>query len=495
MRYSMLVYITKMSRTLLEAVQYLRANPEDELRAELLKNGRQMLAQIRAVLEDHRDDLHSETPLTQLAEIETLWEDTEGTLEERLEQFVQELPGAIFYQARAVFFAELGEKWDSMESVYTFMRDDPRFDPVVVRTPVWRSANRNGKQKLEIIYKDFLTPMGIPALGYDQYDIEADCPELAFISQPYEAATLEQFWPETIAKYARLVYLPYYLQDVVEETTLRALTQLPVYRCAWKTVCPTEKQLKYYRCHAVNQGGNALLTGLPKTDSLVTMSCQETPWPDGWQCLKGKTVFLWNSWYDAGVSSLRFFHELLGWFMSHKDCGLIWRPHPMTDAITKLHYPDQYLSYQKNLLQAKALDNVVVDRETSCAAAFSVSNALISDYSSLLPQYLLIDKPAAWIQGPAFHFTGEEFIESRWMERVESIEDVYAFMERIRKGKDRNAALRTTIRQRDLSLADGHCGERVCESVWYEMHREDFNTKLVGQCSDGNDTLQGGSAG
>ena len=105
MRYSMLVYITQMSGTLLEAARYLCAAPEDGLRAELLDNGRQMLAQIRAVLEGHRADLRSEAPLAGLAELETLWERGGPELEARLEQFARELPGQAAYQVRAVFFA------------------------------------------------------------------------------------------------------------------------------------------------------------------------------------------------------------------------------------------------------------------------------------------------------------------------------------------------------------------------------------------------------
>ena len=473
MRYSMLVYITKMGRTLLEAAQYLRGAPEEGLREELLDNGRQMLAQIRAVLEQHRDDLRSEAPLDKLSGIEDGWQDQSDSLESELKQFIQCLPNEIMYQVRAVFFAELGEKWDAMQSVYEYMRDDPRFDPVIVRTPVGRVVERNGKRKQEIIYKDFLRPMGVPSLGYDQYDIEEDCPELAFISQPYESCTLPQFWPENIAKHTRLVYLPYYLPDVPVAASVMSLAQLPVYRYAWKAVCATERQYRYYCRHAANQGTNALLTGIPKTDAFVRLTQEPAQLPEVWRGLEGKTVFLWNSWYDIAVSSMRFFDELLSWFEEHKDFGLIWRPHPMTNTVTKLYHPDRYAAYQKNLRRAEKAENIVIDRETSCNAAFSASDAMISDWSSLLPQYLLIDKPALWIDSHAFQFTGEQFIESRWMERGETIEDIFAFMERIRNGEDRNAELRSTIRQRDLRLADGHCGERVCGALWDAMRRED----------------------
>lgn len=474
MRYSMLVYISKMGKTLLEAAEYLRAAPADALRTDIVENGRQMLAQIREVLEQYRDDLRSETPLKQLAKIENAWGKEDRNLGAQLRQLIQQLPRQVSYQVRAVFFAELGEKWDAMESVYEYMRDDLRFDPVIVRTPVGRVVERDGKREQEILYKDFLTPMGIPSLGYDQYDIAEDCPELAFISQPYESCTLEQFWPETIAKYSRLVYLPYFLPDKVEDGTVISLAQMPVYRFAWKVICPTEKQYKFYRRHSANQGANALLTGAPKTDPFVALYGKTLPLPSSWRCIEGKTVFLWNSWYDMNASSLRYFEALLEWFDAHQeDCALIWRPHPMTDAVTKLHYPDQYPSYQAMIKRVCDTRNAVLDLETSCATAFSISNAIISDYSSLLAQYLLLDKPALWMKGKNFHFTGEEFIEGKWMEQAENIDHILAFMDRCRNGEDRNAAFRSVIRRRDLYLADGHCGERICSVLWDSLRQED----------------------
>ena len=56
MRYCMLVYISKMVSTLLEAARYLRTAPEDGMGMELLENGRRMLAQIREVLESGHED-------------------------------------------------------------------------------------------------------------------------------------------------------------------------------------------------------------------------------------------------------------------------------------------------------------------------------------------------------------------------------------------------------------------------------------------------------
>lgn len=473
MRYSMLVYMSKMGRTLLEAAQYLRTAPEDALRAEITENGRQMLAQIREVLEGHRADLHSEAPLVQLSEIEGLWEDVGEGLESRIEQFIQGLPEQISYQVRAVFFAELGEKWDAMESVYEYMRDDPRFDPVVVRTPVGRVVERDGKREQEIIYKDFLTPMGIPALSYEQYNIEEDCPELAFTSQPYESCTMEQFWPEYIAKYTRLVYMPYFLPSIVLKDYPTVLCQMRVYDVAWKVIGSNQKHYKYYSRYAHHGGANMLVTGVPKIDPIIKLRERKPPMPEAWKCVQGKKTFLWNTWYSIDVSSLQFFNEIYEWFASHQDCALIWRPHPMTDVVTKLYSPRAYRTLQEYIRTVKNAPNMVMDQEVSFEASFAYSDAQVSDHSSMMHQYMLMDKPLLWFQNLSSSMTGEELIRCDWMERAKQSAEIIDFLEQIRCGEDRNAQRRKEIIEQDLPTADGRCGERVCEAVWEAIHQED----------------------
>ena len=471
MRYSMLVYLSKMGQTLLEAAEYLAGSAEnDPMREELLENGRRMMEQIRAELERHRQDLKSDRPVGLLNEAKKRWGGGEDCAA-AIRQWIQCLPEEVRYQVRAVFFTDVGEKWDSMESVYRFMRDDPRFDPVVVLIPLVRRDQDNFEAKPEIIYKDYLTPMGIPFVAYDKYSLEKDCPDLAFTSQPYEVNLLQQFWPENIMRYTRLVYLPYFLPDLVDDTSVVTLTHMPIYSYAWKVVCSTEKQYKFYCKHSPHNGANALLTGIPKVDGLVDLRNRGIERPKGWEILEGKTVILWNSWFGINVSSFLYFDALLHWFGLHPDCILLWRMHPLTDAVAKVQLPELYQDFLEKVRRAEAAPNVVIDRETSFQAAFYYSDAMISDPSSMLPQYLLMDKPALMIPGPGFHLTGEEFIESAWMEKGEGA-GIFAFLDRICAGEDRKAEQRKTIRRRDLALADGHSAERICEALWTDLHRE-----------------------
>ncbi len=475
MRYSMLVYITNMGKTLLDAAGYLETAENAALKEELYANGRIMLERIERILAEHRGDLRSDSLMERLQNIRRQWETggTYASLQEELSEWIRRLPGGIDYRVRAVFFAELGGKWDSLESVYEFMRDDPRFDPVVVLTPVFRMANVNGEQRQEVIYSDYLTPLGIPFLGYSQYSLENDCPDLAFICQPYESCTLPQFWPEYIAAHTRLVYVPYFLTDIVLTQSPKELCQLKVYDVSWRVLGSSRQHYEYYRRYSRHQGHNMLVTGIPKIDPIIKAAKNGVALPDRWEKIKGKRVFLWNTWYDISVSSVRFFDDIFKWFQEHEDCALIWRPHPMMETVTKVHTPELCSFFQHCIRRVTEAPNAILDQESSFLAAFVYSNAQFSDLSSMMPQYLPMDKPLLWIDVPVLVPTGEEFISTEWMEYTDNLQGIIQFLEQIRHGSDPKRELRAVIRQRDLPLADGRCGERVSLTLWKEMHAED----------------------
>lgn len=477
MRYSVLVHLTQMTRTLQEAALYIDTAPDgDPLCPELLSNGVTMLEQIRAAIERHRNDLQDPVLIEHLDASEALWEVGGDVLQGALEAFAQALPESVHYQVRAVFFTGLGSTWDAMQSVYEYMRDDPRFDPVVVHIPVFRRVQQDGQIKQEVTYTDYLTPMKIPFFEYDQYSLANDCPDLAFTNQPYESVVPSAFWPGTIAKYTRLVYLPYFAPFSVYESAQEALCGMPVYRYAWKTIGSSERHYKYYRKHAANGGGNMLVTGVPKWDPIVRLRTKPAEVPETWKpVIAGRKVFLWNSFYDFAGSSIPYFDSIYQWFQAHPDCALIWRAHPMTDTVTKLYYPPEYYQRLKKCIAlVDEAPNMLCDREASYHAAFCTASAMISDLSSMMFQYLLLDKPVLYIKTNGRGKVEKEFfIDSCWMEQAENAGAIKSFLDDIYHGKDKNKQLREAVRQRDIPMADGQSGIRVCNRIWELIHKED----------------------
>lgn len=219
-----------------------------------------------------------------------------------------------------------------------------------------------------------------------------------------------------------------------------------------------------------------LVTGVPKWDPTVDLLTHPAQIPASWEDkIKGKKVFLWNSFYDFNGSSLPYFQDIYQWFKTHPDCALIWRAHPMTDTVTKMYYPTQYYQQlQAYIEMVETSPNMVYDQEASYRAAFSCSMAQISDLSSMMFQYLLLDKPVLYIKTNGRGKVSQEFIiDSCWMEQADNASDITRFLDNICNGADTNAELRAMVRQRDIPLADGQCGSRVCNTLWKQLHKED----------------------
>lgn len=145
----------------------------------------------------------------------------------------------------------------------------------------------------------------------------------------------------------------------------------------------------------------------------------------------------------------------------------------MTETVVKLYSPERYSDLRQYFSLVGHASNMILDRETSYLPAFSCSNAQISDHSSLMQQYLPMDKPLLWVDTLAPSMTKEEFISTKWMERASTAEEVLQFLDHVTAGKDVNAQLRKQVYDQELSTADGHCGARVCSRLWDCLHRED----------------------
>ena len=478
MRFSRLVQLVQVCQTVREAAEYNQKLEHPSINQDLLQNGKKMLEEMKEFLYQYQSDWINNNPIGLLDQIRSSWQfPFPPTITEQLEGLSASLKVDVKIQVRAVFFAELGGKWDSMESVYQYMRNDPRFDPVVVLTPIFRAKQINGKTETEVIYEDYLSKMGIPFLNYWEYDPEQDCPELAFISQPYEIATLPEFWAENISKYTRLVYLPYFIPHMMYSDSREVLCNMPIHTYAWRIAGSSQRFADYFSRYSQRHGENMMVTGIPKMDYVINLKNNPCPIPQVWrQKIEGRTTILWNTWFDGNASSLDLLDQMLPWFSAHQEYALIWRPHPMSEAIMKLYQPEQYLKLEKMMDTVRSTNNMVLDTDAEYGPSFVCSHAQISDFSSMMTQYLLMDKPLLWIDIPgktlAVKESEEQMVSNHWMEKGANIEDIIAFLQRIRRGEDRNRTLRTEVRAQYLPLADGKAAERICERLWKDLSLE-----------------------
>ena len=402
------------------------------------------------------------------------------------EKLVSDCRNGLSYKIRVLFVAELGGKWDSMASVYEecMKRNDIEVD--VVLEPVFREVKLpDGSIRHEEANYDWLTPMGIKHIPCKQYDMKKKCPDMTFFSQPYEGCTDSMFWPENMAKYTRVVYLPYYTVTTMHKSSpaYHSFLKSDTQEYSWRIICQSETLKKYYTEDSSRQGENVVVAGLPKWDYPIRLSKNNTYMPDEWKNkLEGKTVFLWNTHFTVDSSGSQLFTtkaiDFIKIFLNNSEnIGLIWRPHPMLETVVKIYYPKEVWQYYTELKETfEKSTNMVIDTFESYDAAFTYSDAMISDRSSMIDQYIFLHKPILILTNQNIEDEKKylchdpELCDYTQLEFANTLDMQVAFIEDVCNDKgDIYVDRQESIIQDYFSLADGKCGERAVQMLINEL--------------------------
>ena len=240
---------------------------------------------------------------------------------------------------------------------------------------------------------------------------------------------------------------------------------------AWLIPQFSERFHQYFSRYSVKQGSNSIALGIPKMDYALNLQKSSKNKHNS-----NHKVFLWCTWYQWNFASIDLLEKAAEWVLSHKDCTLIWRPHPMTKSVVKLYTPQHYDQLKKLENLFKTTERLVYDDHASYENSFCNSDAMISDASTMMVQYLMMDKPAMWVKIPGKYLPIDTkegvFVSPKWMEEGTSIEKITQFMQRVLEGVDKNQAIRAEVMQEDMPMADGDATKRIVEYVWDKLHQE-----------------------
>ena len=491
MRFDYYKMINEMVATLGDALGYVKTSGDPSM----LDVCVQSLQAIIGALSKCADDIKDPAVIENLNSLIRILSDETPDIDEAAimaEKLVSVCRTGLKYAVRVLFIAELGEKWDAMDSVYKAMkkRDDVIVD--VVLQPIFRAVQLpDGSQRNDVIYNDYLSPMGIDHILYKDYDMDKIRPDITFFSQPYENCTIDMFWPDNMAKYTRLVYLTYgtaysFHQDI-QPASFGAYFKSRTEQLCWKIPCQSDQMLEHYKKNASHKGNNVIVTGLAKWDYPVNISRENTPCPKEWEDLiKDRKVFLWNTHFILGnpsngsqILSPKGL-EFLKIFQENKDIALIWRPHPMTVPVLKVYNPEMLGIYYNLVNIVESSDNMTMDTNTGYAPAFAWSDALISDISTIIPMYILTKKPLLLNLGSEKVIEGfksyekDKLLDFMSLPMAFSIEDIKSFINDIQNGVDKCSAGYKKIFNSFYKYADGHAGERIADTLIRQFAEEEM---------------------
>lgn len=315
------------------------------------------------------------------------------------------------------FFPYKASMWTSFESIWAEAVKSERCEVSVVVIPYCEYDGNLAAKKW--VYEAGLFPRGVSIVPYQNYNLELQRPDIAFIHNAYDGgnnltSVLPYFYSDNIKKYAEcLVYSPYFTFGAYTKGKTDGFFLNSGSANADRIVVQSPFTAELYRSYGFEK--KKLLTyGSPKIDSVITHCgensayVKERDMPEEWKkkLLGREKVFLLSTHWAYFLRGHQY--QLDGYFdfaqkyhnmfvnailKNNGRCGVIWRPHPLMMAALEQRCP-QLLGYVREFTQRlEESDFAVVDRQGSYIDAFNCSDAMVSTYSSLLHEYMATGKP------------------------------------------------------------------------------------------------------
>lgn len=327
-----------------------------------------------------------------------------------------------------VFFPYKASMWDALESIWLAAKNDPQCDAIVVPIPYY--DRRPDGSLGEMYYEGGMFPPYVPIVDWQEYDLPARHPDVAFIHNPYDNTNIvtqvhSMYFSDTLKKYVGLLcYSPYFV--VLDLDTLKPhFATLPAVRNADVVIVQSEEIGRQYlqvweelfkkkQVGAVdvqNMQKKILPLGSPKFDAVARNGRETLELPEDWKRLivrpdgtRKKVVF-----YNTSISNMltytvdidgriddRYLNKLesvLRYFKRRKDAVLLWRPHPLLAQTFASMRSPLYQRYRQIVRDYKREGYGIYDDSDELHRAIQVCDMYYGDSSSVVALFQSTGKP------------------------------------------------------------------------------------------------------
>jgi hypothetical protein len=364
---------------------------------------------------------------------------------------------------RLVILAQLPNLWQSAQSLWEEMRSDDRCEPEIVQLP-FLHANYTEQEDIG----SYLKVKKIPFTYWNHYDIYLEKPDIVIFLSPYDSTRPQDYHFASIqSQCSKTVYVQYAL-EISGGFIIDYFFRQPIHIGCWKNYVRSERYKELFQKYCPRGNDNVVVTGHPKMDLIYRLE-SHIVYKELADKIAGRKVILWNPHHtlmdDGWGTFLEWNPVLMRLFREQPDIVLIVRPHPLLFKNLR-SYPEGNIALEEFMHFASESNNIIIDTSEEYLDAFRVSDALISDESSLLLEYLPTRKPILFTPKAGrslLNDDGEELVRHLYIGRTES--DLCNFVGMTVAHEDPMFEDRVT--QIDLLLyhVDGKAGHRIKEDM------------------------------
>lgn len=342
-------------------------------------------------------------------------------------------------QIKIYFICQYIQGYNKICDVIEKMKSDSKIDVKVIAFPndIYMFPKNN---EYDFWYSKFGDITINSVEGDKWFNLEKEKPDYVFIQRPYDNYLPSEYSVENIKKYTKICYIPYgfeliNLRDVampdffVKNVSLFFCTQSEEYNYCKHIIDNTNDiferkvyNLGYPSLYNIIKKINISKSAYKKIERKTNLNVLWTPrWTTDYKLCK-------TSFFD-------YKDDMVNYMKNQQNINFVFRPHPLafnnfiqTGLMTK----KQVDSYLKNYKKS----NMVYDCSSDYYDTFIDSDVLITDFSSIIIEYFLLNKPIIYCYKKIDNMTMlmKEMIDCFYC--VDNFDEIKNTLENLQKGID-----------------------------------------------------------
>lgn len=385
-----------------------------------------------------------------------------------------------------VFVCHRAALWNALKSVYDECMSDDKFDVTIVAIPNKKQLPKIGLNHEEYVSEgaeDFFSDYKCRVInGYDYenktwFDLRKLEPDYLFFQTGYDICRPPEYKSEIVSLYTRLCYVHYgmpFMGGMIAEESF----PVSFLKNTYFHFAEFEEMRKYYiervPDNPIHRAERVVLTGYPKLDEARQyINCESENW-----IYKGdnkKYRVMWTPRWNTEENNCTFFDykdKLVEYMETEKSMEMLFRPHPQafSEYIANGQMSEKQVEEYKR--RYDEIDNISIDKDREYLASFYSSDVLITDESSIIPEYFLTGKPVIFTYKETHlnEFAKKVSEGFYWVKNWNELTDI---LDRLRKGDDKLADTRKKIIEKEFYLPSKGSGYEIKEVI-----KKDFNSGL-----------------
>lgn len=299
---------------------------------------------------------------------------------------------------KCVFLGLFSEIW-KYDYVYKIMKDNPRFDPIILVCPINTYGYENMLKRMDDCY-DFFKQKGYKVIkSYDCHDkkyinLGIDIkPDIIFYTNPYKGLIDDRYF---ITNFQNIltIYVPYYYNEGVD---YKITYDTMFHNLLWRQYLETDFHMNLSKTYSLTKGRNSVVTGYPGIEKFLNPVGEIKD--DCWKC-KSKRIkrIIWAphhtlqaAWSCHYSCFLQYCDVMVNLAQKYKnEAQFVFKPHPLLrNKLDILWGKDKTKEYYDKWAQ---MENTSL-KDGDYADLFLTSDAMIHDSGSFLIEYLYVNKP------------------------------------------------------------------------------------------------------